>query len=97
MSAQFNLPIESVATTTDHPGWHKLYYGVTAKKAEKHLAELAKDFPAVAALLAPAVAQSLLDLAAADEADDYILALWRNNQLPAPMPDSLRDRLAAKK
>ena len=32
-----------------------------------------------------------------DEADDYILALWRNNQLPAPMPDSLRDRLAAKK
>ena len=68
VSAQFNLPIESVATTTDHPGWHKLYYGVTAKKAEKHLAELAKDFPAVAALLAPAVAQSLLDLAAADEA-----------------------------
>ena len=59
VSAQFNLPIESVATTTDHPGWHKLYYGVTAKKAEKHLAELAKDFPAVAALLAPAVAQSL--------------------------------------
>lgn len=28
-----------------------------------------------------------------DEADGYIRALWRNNQLPSPMPAALLDRL----
>lgn len=32
-----------------------------------------------------------------DEADAYILSLWRANLLPRPMPESLRDRLAEKK
>jgi len=32
-----------------------------------------------------------------DEADAYIKSLWRNNQLPRPMPETLRDRLVHKR
>ena len=52
----------------DHPAWNNLYYSVTPKKAHKHLAALAKDFPEVAALLKPAVIRSIVDLAAQDVA-----------------------------
>lgn len=29
-----------------------------------------------------------------DEAYDYLAALWKNGQLPAPMPETLRDQLS---
>ena len=56
------------AEGVDHPAWNNLYYGVTPRKADYHLAALAKDFPEVAALLKPAVIRSIVDLAAQDVA-----------------------------
>jgi hypothetical protein len=56
------------ATGVDHPAWNNLYYGVTPRKADYHLAALAKDFPEVAALLKPAVIRLIVDLAAQDVA-----------------------------
>jgi hypothetical protein len=66
--ALFNVPMSMVKTVKDHPMWHKLYYGEQLKKAREHLAKLAKDFPAQAAIFAPEVEKMLADLAAAEVA-----------------------------
>lgn len=63
---RFNVPIDSVAKVKDHPMWQKLYYGEQPKKAREHLAKLAKDFPAEAALFAPAVETMLTAMAEAE-------------------------------
>jgi hypothetical protein len=54
--------------SVSHPAWMKLYYGEQPAKAKLHLAKLAKDFPAEAALFAPHVDESLAQLAKANEA-----------------------------
>jgi hypothetical protein len=66
VKARFGIDRASVRATKDHEGWNNLYYGIKPKQARKHLAALAKDFPAQAALFAHAVETMLADLAQAE-------------------------------
>ncbi|MFZ9725630.1 MAG: hypothetical protein ACO3EH_00355 [Ilumatobacteraceae bacterium] len=68
IAAKIGLEPQLVKNPADHEAWCKLYYGQQRAKADRHLANLAKDFPAQAAILAPLVADWIKELAQADVA-----------------------------
>jgi hypothetical protein len=66
LELRHGIPRRSASVTKHHPMWSKLYYGEQPKKAREHLAKLAKDFPAEAAIFAPAVEDMLVGLVKAE-------------------------------
>jgi len=54
---KFGVPLSQVKRETNHAMWFKLYYHEQPTKGLDHVAKLAKDFPAEAALFRPLVEQ----------------------------------------